>query len=198
MQPASRLLHAGDERCSRGGLKSSSITQATLDYLALRLDELAAVFPTSPAAVDVVTLTDDIGVLTHHLQYATERAQERFTAPETVYLPERVALARLAQAAAGIAGALDVLAEALTYATTGFQREAIGPRHLSSAQRPRGHADRHGREIRRGRRPASRNRHSPAPHACPGCVFPAAIGRATDAPACPARASRCDARAPVT
>lgn len=104
---------------------SSSITQATLDYLALRLDELAAVFPTSPAAVDVVTLTDDIGVLTHHLQYATERAQERFTAPETVYLPERVALARLARAAAGIAGALDVLAEALTYATTGFQREAI-------------------------------------------------------------------------
>src|SRR4051794_33316245 len=104
---------------------SSSVTQATLDYLARRLDELAAVFPTSPAAVDVVTLTDDIGVLAHHLQYAIERAQERFTAPETVHLPERADLVRLSRAAAGIAGALDTLTEALAFATTGFQREAL-------------------------------------------------------------------------
>ncbi|MEU9381898.1 hypothetical protein AB0D38_13240 [Streptomyces sp. NPDC048279] len=104
---------------------SSSVTPATLDYLAQRLDELAAQFPTSPDAVDLVTLTDDIGTLGHHLQHAIERAQERFTAPETVYPPERVALVRLARAAAGIARALDTLAEALNYATTGFQREAV-------------------------------------------------------------------------
>jgi hypothetical protein len=103
----------------------ASDTQAALNYLGRRLDELADAFPTRPAAVDVVTLTDDINVLAHHLEYATERAQERFTAPETVYLPERDALARLAEAAAGIAGALNVLTEALTYAATGFHREAL-------------------------------------------------------------------------
>lgn len=104
---------------------SSPISQATLDYLALRLDELAAQFPTSPEAVDLVTLTDDIGILTHHLQHAAERAQERFTAPQTVYPPERVALVLLTRATAGIASALDMLTEALTFATTGFQREAV-------------------------------------------------------------------------
>ncbi|WP_416987025.1 hypothetical protein [Streptomyces sp. T028] len=103
----------------------ASATQAALNYLGRRLDELADAFPTNAAAVDVVTLTDDINVLAHHLQYLTERAQERFTLPETVYLPERVALARLAEAAAGIAGALNVLTEALTYAATGFHREAL-------------------------------------------------------------------------
>ncbi|MEU6230954.1 hypothetical protein [Streptomyces sp. NPDC047042] len=61
---------------------SSSITQAALDVLARRLDELAAGFPTGPAAIDLVALTDDIGMLTHHLQQAAERAQERFTAPQ--------------------------------------------------------------------------------------------------------------------
>jgi hypothetical protein len=103
----------------------ASATQAVLNYLGRRLDELADAFPTSPAAVGVVTLTDDINVLAHHLEYATERAQERFTMPETVYLPERAALARLTEAAAGIADALNVLTEALTYATTGFHREAL-------------------------------------------------------------------------
>ncbi|AJT62520.1 hypothetical protein T261_0831 [Streptomyces lydicus] len=81
----------------------SSVTQATLNYLARRLDELATAFPTSPAAVAVGTLADDVGVLTHHLQYATELAQERFTAPETVPLPGRQTLFRLAEAAVGIA-----------------------------------------------------------------------------------------------
>jgi predicted transcriptional regulator len=104
---------------------SSSVTPATLDYLARRLDELAAGFPTSPDAVDLVTLTDDIGVLAHHLQHAIEYAQERFTTPQTVYPPERATLVRLARAAAGITRALDTLAEALTYATTGFQRETV-------------------------------------------------------------------------
>ncbi|WP_330347799.1 hypothetical protein [Streptomyces sp. NBC_00582] len=37
-------------------------TQAALDYLGRRLDELADAFPTTPAAVDVVTLTDDIAL----------------------------------------------------------------------------------------------------------------------------------------
>ncbi|GGS92866.1 hypothetical protein [Streptomyces chromofuscus] len=112
---------------------SSSITQATFDHLARRLDELAAEFPTGPEAVDLVTLTDDIGTLAHHLQQATERAQERFTAPATVHPLERAALVRLTRATAGIPKALDILAEALTYATTGFQREAVAdlaPSHL--------------------------------------------------------------------
>ncbi|GGR35744.1 hypothetical protein [Streptomyces aurantiogriseus] len=104
---------------------SSSVTQATLDYLARCLDELADQFPASPDAVDLVTLTDDIGMLVHHLQHATERAQERFTAPQTVHPPERATLVRLTRATAGIAQALGTLAEALTYATTGFQREGL-------------------------------------------------------------------------
>ncbi|MDX3617754.1 hypothetical protein [Streptomyces europaeiscabiei] len=104
---------------------SSSVTPATFDYLARRLEELASSFPTSPDAVDLVTLTDDIGVLAHHLQHTIEHAQERFTTPQTVCLPERVALVQLARAAAGITRGLDTLAEALTYATTGFQREAV-------------------------------------------------------------------------
>ncbi|MDX3480132.1 DUF6238 family protein, partial [Streptomyces scabiei] len=94
---------------------SSSVTPATFDHLARRLEELAASFPTSPDAVDLVTLTDDIGVLAHHLQHTIEHAQERFTTPQTVYPPERVTLVQLARAVAG----------ALTYATTGFQREAV-------------------------------------------------------------------------
>ncbi|MEH0442067.1 hypothetical protein QBA74_42450 [Streptomyces scabiei] len=104
---------------------SSSVTAATFDYLARRLEELAASFPTSPDAVDLITLTDDIGVLAHHLQHTIEHAQERFTTPQTVYPPERVGLVQLARAAAGITRGLDTLAEALTYATTGFQREAV-------------------------------------------------------------------------
>ncbi|MCC9705988.1 hypothetical protein E4N62_12415 [Streptomyces sp. MNU76] len=104
---------------------SSSVTPATFDCLARRLEELAASFPTSPDAVDLITLTDDIGVLAHHLQHTIERAQERFTTPQTVYPPERVALVQLAQATAGITRGLDTLAQALTYATTGFQREAV-------------------------------------------------------------------------
>ncbi|MEU9246976.1 hypothetical protein [Streptomyces sp. NPDC048385] len=104
---------------------SSAVTQATFDYLARHLEELAAQFPTSPEAVDLVTLADDIGMLTHHLGHTTELAQERFTAPHTVHLPERADLVRLSRAAAGIARALEPLTEALTYATAGFQREAI-------------------------------------------------------------------------
>ncbi|WP_217550029.1 hypothetical protein [Streptomyces sp. GbtcB6] len=102
-----------------------SVSQATLDHLARRLDELAAEFPTRPEAVDLVALADDIATVSHHLQHAVERAQERFTAPATVHPPERLVLFRLARATAGMAHALDTLAEALTYATTGFQREAV-------------------------------------------------------------------------
>ena len=103
----------------------SSVSQSTLDHLARRLDELAAGFPTRPEAVDLATLADDIATLSQHLQHAVERAQERFTAPVTVHAPERLVLVRLARATAGMAHALDTLAEALTYATTGFQREAV-------------------------------------------------------------------------
>ncbi|MGW0711706.1 hypothetical protein ACWD4G_38110 [Streptomyces sp. NPDC002643] len=103
----------------------SSVSQSTLDHLARRLDELAAEFPTRPEAVDPVTLADDIAMLSHHLQHAVERAQERFTAPAMVHAPERLVLVRLARATAGMAHALDTLAEALTYTTTGFQREAL-------------------------------------------------------------------------
>lgn len=103
----------------------SSVSQTTLNHLARRLDELAAEFPTRPEAVDPVTLGDDIATLSHHLQHAVERAQERFTAPTTVHSPESLVLVRLARATAGMAHALDTLAEALTYATTSFQREAV-------------------------------------------------------------------------
>jgi hypothetical protein len=103
----------------------SSVSQTTLDHLARHLDELAAAFPTRPEAVDLVTLADDIATLSHHLHHAVERAQERFTTPATVHAPERLVLVRLARATAGMAHALDTLAEALTYATTGFQREAV-------------------------------------------------------------------------
>ncbi|MFJ6898144.1 hypothetical protein [Streptomyces hokutonensis] len=103
----------------------SSVSQTTLDHLARRLDELAAAFPTRPEVVDPVTLADDMAALSHHLQHAVERAQERFTAPATVHVPERLVLVRLARATAGMAHALDTLGEALTYATTCFQREAV-------------------------------------------------------------------------
>ncbi|MFF4256624.1 hypothetical protein ACFY1L_36105 [Streptomyces sp. NPDC001663] len=112
---------------------ASAVSQTTLDHLARRLDELAAEFPTRPEAVNLVTLADDIATLSHYLQHAVERARERFAAPATVHAPERLVLVRLAQATAGMAHALDTLAEALTYATTGFQRAAVrdlGHTHL--------------------------------------------------------------------
>ncbi|WP_405591657.1 hypothetical protein [Streptomyces sp. NBC_01092] len=105
-------------------MMSSDVTEAALDSLARRLDELADHFPTGPEAVDLVTLTDDINLLAHHLQQATERAQERFTTPVTVHMPERLALVRLSEATSGIANALHILSDALTYAATGFQHEA--------------------------------------------------------------------------
>lgn len=118
---------------------ASSVSQTTLDHLARRLDELAAEFPTRPEAVDLVTLADDIATLSHHLQHAVERAQQRFTAPATVHAPERLVLVRLARAIAGMAHALDTLTEALAYATTGFQREEAVPdlAHTHLATTPR-------------------------------------------------------------
>ncbi|MGC0405280.1 hypothetical protein RKD27_007924 [Streptomyces sp. SAI-126] len=104
---------------------ASAVSQSTLDHLARRLDELAAQFPTRPEAVEPVTLADDIATLSHHLQHAVERAQQRFTAPATVHAPERLVLVRLARATAGMAHALDTLTQALSYATTGFQRETV-------------------------------------------------------------------------
>lgn len=56
---------------------TSSVSQATLDALARRLDELAADFPTSPADVDPVALTDHIGLLAHHLDHLTGQTQDR-------------------------------------------------------------------------------------------------------------------------
>ncbi|MBZ3904434.1 hypothetical protein [Streptomyces griseiscabiei] len=113
----------------------SSVTPRTLDRLARRLDGLADRVPSTPEAVDPVALADDISVLAHHLQRTVERAQARFTAPETVHPSERATLVQLATATAGIAHALHTLTEALAYATTGFQREGTGkpiPSHLRS------------------------------------------------------------------
>ncbi|MFF1420060.1 hypothetical protein [Streptomyces sp. NPDC058280] len=72
----------------------------------------------SAVEANLVTLTDHIGVLTHHLDYALGRAQDRFTATETVYPPERRTLAELAEATVGITAALNLLAEALAHATS--------------------------------------------------------------------------------
>lgn len=62
---------------------SSEITDSALEYSAGCLDELAVGFPTRPEAVDLVTLADDIAVLAHHIQQATERAQNRPVVPVT-------------------------------------------------------------------------------------------------------------------
>ncbi|WP_405734894.1 hypothetical protein OG607_41355 [Streptomyces sp. NBC_01537] len=115
----------------------NAVSQATLEYLARRLDDLAADFPNTSAGVDLGTLTDHIAMLTHHLDYANGRAQERFTAAETVYLPERGVLQQLAEAAVGITGALNILAQALAHAAHGYRTEAIpgiGHTHLRGDQ----------------------------------------------------------------
>ncbi|MEU1329495.1 hypothetical protein [Streptomyces sp. NPDC005865] len=41
---------------------TSGVTQATLDYLARRLNDVAAQLPTAPAEVDPTVLTDDIAL----------------------------------------------------------------------------------------------------------------------------------------
>ncbi|WP_435217577.1 hypothetical protein [Streptomyces sp. bgisy034] len=104
---------------------ASGITQATLDYLAQRLNEVAAQLPTTHAEVDPAALTDDIALLAHHLTYASERAQERFAAPETVHLPERRTLMGLAEAMTAVTGAIGHLTEALHCVSTGFYRQTI-------------------------------------------------------------------------
>ncbi|MFI6012525.1 hypothetical protein ACIBAG_27520 [Streptomyces sp. NPDC051243] len=101
-------------------MASGITTQATLDYLARRLNEVAAQLPTTHAEVDPAALTDDIALLAHHLTYTSERAQERFAAPETVYLPERHTLIRLAEAMSAVTGAMGHLTEALHCVSTGF------------------------------------------------------------------------------
>ena len=75
--------------------------------------------------MDPAALTDDIALLAHHLTYASERAQERFAAPETVHLPERHTLMRLAEAMTAVTGAMGHLTEALDCVSTGFYRQAI-------------------------------------------------------------------------
>ncbi|WP_172386630.1 hypothetical protein [Streptomyces sp. MNP-20] len=104
---------------------ASGVTQATLDYLARRLNDVAAQLPTTHADVDAAALTDDIALLAHHLTYAGERAQERFADPDTVHLPERHTLMRLAEAMTAITSAMGHLTEALDCVSTGFYREAI-------------------------------------------------------------------------
>ncbi|MEV5979649.1 hypothetical protein [Streptomyces sp. NPDC052114] len=104
---------------------TSGVTQATLDYLARRLNDVAGQLPTTHTEVDPATLTDDIALLAHHLTYAGERAQERFAAPETVHLPERHTLMRLAEAMTTVTSAMGHLTEALDCVSTGFYREAI-------------------------------------------------------------------------
>ncbi|MEV7196904.1 hypothetical protein AB0N81_34650 [Streptomyces sp. NPDC093510] len=104
---------------------ASDVTQTTLDYLARRFNGVAAQLPTSHAGVDPAALTDAIALLAHHLTYAGERAQERFTASERVYLPERHTLMRLAEAMTAVTGAMGHLTKALDCVSTGFYREAI-------------------------------------------------------------------------
>ncbi|PKV84309.1 hypothetical protein [Streptomyces sp. TLI_146] len=104
---------------------TSGVTQATLGHLARRLNDIAMQLPTTHADVDPKALTDDIALLAHHLTYASERAQERFAAPETVHLPERHTLMRLAEAMTAVTRAMGHLTEALHCVSTGFHREAI-------------------------------------------------------------------------
>lgn len=104
---------------------TSGSTQATLEYLIRRLNEVGAQLPTTHAEVDPAALTDVIALLAHHLTYASERAQERFANPETVYLPERHALMRLAEAMTAVTDAMGRLTEALDCVSTGFYRQAI-------------------------------------------------------------------------
>lgn len=104
---------------------ASGVTQATLDYLARRLNDVAAQLPTTHADVDPAALTDDIALLAHHLTYAGERAQERFAAPETGRLPERHTLMRLAEAMTAVTSAMGHLTEDLDCVSTGFYREII-------------------------------------------------------------------------
>ncbi|MEV0259008.1 hypothetical protein AB0H82_32685 [Streptomyces sp. NPDC050732] len=103
---------------------TSGVTQATLDYLTRRLNDVAAQLPTTHADVDPAALTDDIALLAHHLTYAGERAQERFAA-ETVRLPERHTLMRLAQSMTALTSAMGHLTEAVDCVSTGFYREAV-------------------------------------------------------------------------
>ncbi|MFK8912341.1 hypothetical protein [Streptomyces sp. YS-3] len=117
---------------------TSGVTQATLDRLARQLNDIASQLPTTHSDVDPRKLTDDIALLAHHLTYASERAEERFAAPETVHLPERHTLVRLAEAMAAVTRALGHLTEALNCASTGFYREAIpevATSHLRGAPR---------------------------------------------------------------
>ncbi|MFG2716979.1 hypothetical protein ACGFW5_01515 [Streptomyces sp. NPDC048416] len=104
---------------------TSGVTQATLDHLARQLNDIASQLPTTHSDVDPRTLTDDIALLAHHLTYVGERTEERFAAPETVHLPERHTLVRLAEAMAAVTRAMGHLTEALTCASTGFYCEAI-------------------------------------------------------------------------
>ncbi|MEU1073547.1 MULTISPECIES: hypothetical protein [unclassified Streptomyces] len=104
---------------------TSGVTQATLDHLARRLNDIAAQLPTCHADVDAAALADDIALLAHHLTYASERAQDRFAAPETVHLPERHTLVRLGEAMTAVTRAMGYLTEALHCASTGFYCEAL-------------------------------------------------------------------------
>ncbi|MFH8991380.1 hypothetical protein [Streptomyces sp. NPDC017940] len=103
---------------------ASGVTQASLDYLARRLNDVAAQLPTTHADVDPAALTDGIALLAHHLTYAGERAQDRFAGPETVRLPERRTLMRLAESMTAVTSAMGHLTEALDCVYTGFYREA--------------------------------------------------------------------------
>ncbi|WP_326613524.1 hypothetical protein OG949_35155 [Streptomyces scopuliridis] len=104
---------------------TSSVSSATLGALARRLDELAADFPTSPADVDPVALTDHICMLAHHLDHLAGRTQERLATTQPVHLPERRLLAGLADAAPAITEALHLLAKALAHTTHAFRKEGL-------------------------------------------------------------------------
>ncbi|MFI8811443.1 MULTISPECIES: hypothetical protein [unclassified Streptomyces] len=106
-------------------------TPATLATLARGLEDLIADFPTDPAVITVSALTDDIGMLTHHLQHLAEHAQERFTA-QRVHVPEHRVLVQLAEAAAEIAGALNVLTHALAQTVDSLCEEA--PAYLPASR----------------------------------------------------------------
>ncbi|MFG2564649.1 hypothetical protein ACGFR6_04325 [Streptomyces sp. NPDC048567] len=93
--------------------------------LARRIGAHVAEFPATAADVSAADLLDDIGMLNHYLQHIAEHVQGRFAEPDKVGLAERTALCEAAEAAQQIAKARRHLTSALTYVTSGFQKELM-------------------------------------------------------------------------
>lgn len=108
---------------------SPRLAPSSIAGLARRIDALVADFPATAAEVSVPDLLDDIGMLTHYLQYVAERMQERFAEPDDVGLAERAVLCEMAGAAEKIAQAQERLTSALAHATAGSLKELMFHSH---------------------------------------------------------------------